>query len=76
MRSIVNPSLRRNIKHLRLKLLAAQALAAIPGVQGPHAFAGCGFFSAAVAAKALTGAHVAATKWVRPRYPQPLLIAD
>jgi hypothetical protein len=76
MRSIVNPSVRQNIKHLRLKLLAAQALAAIPGVQDRKRLrVAVRFFSAAVAAKALTGAHVAATKWVRPRYPQPLLIA-
>ncbi|WP_167561229.1 hypothetical protein [Bradyrhizobium sp. AS23.2] len=34
------------------------------------------FFSAAVAAKFVTGAHVAATKWVRPRALQLIARAE
>jgi hypothetical protein len=33
------------------------------------------FPSAAIAAKVITGAHVDSSKWVQPRYPQPILIA-
>jgi len=77
VRKPVNESTRKNIAKLRVKLEAAQALVPIAGVNDRWRLQfATRFFSAAVAAKVLTGAHVAATKWVRPSYPQPMPIAD
>ncbi|WP_407117267.1 hypothetical protein [Bradyrhizobium sp. LMG 9283] len=72
VRNILNASLRQNIRDLRAELRAKGVLVPIAGVQDRLRFrVGWTFFSAAVAAKLITGAHVAATKWVRPRSPEP-----
>lgn len=77
VRNVQTPSLRKNIKKLRADLLGRGVVVPIAGVkdrlrlQVSHCF-----FSAAVAAKFVTGAHVAATKWVRPRPLEPIARAE
>lgn len=76
MRKLMNESTRKNITKLREKLEAVHALAPIAGVDDRSRLqVSVRFFSAAVAAKVVTGAHVAATKWVRPSYPEPTRVA-
>lgn len=65
LRATETPSLRKNIKRLRADLLARGVVVPIAGVTDRLRFQvdWC-FFSPAVAAKCLAGAHVAGTKWV------------
>jgi hypothetical protein len=73
VRNRINASTRDNIGKLRRKLDAARVLARIPGLQDRQRLqVAVRFFSAAVAAKVVTGSHVAGTKWVRPSYAQPV----
>ena len=77
VRNIETPSLRKNIKTLRADLLARGVVVPIAGVKDRLRFqVAWPFFSAAVAAKVVAGAHVAATKWVRPRTPGPIARAE
>lgn len=67
----INGSTRPNIGGLRLDLERAQVLIPIPGLQDRRRLeVSIRCFSAAVAAKLVTGAHVAATKWLSPRHPK------
>jgi predicted GIY-YIG superfamily endonuclease len=76
VRSIVNPSVNPILRTRRAELVAAEALVGIPGVQDRQRLRVAVWFpSAAIAAKVVTGAHVDSSKWVQPRYPQPILIA-
>jgi hypothetical protein len=76
VRSVVNPSANPILRTRRAELVAAEALAVIPGVQDRLRLRVAVWFpSAAIAAKVVTGAHVDSSKWVQPRYPQPILIA-
>jgi hypothetical protein len=76
VRTALNASASPIVETRRDELAAAQALVAIPGLQDRQRLcvAVC-FPSAAIAAKVVTGAHVNSSKWVTPRYPQPILIA-
>lgn len=72
----INASTRQNIGSLRLELENAQVLIPIPDLQDRRRLAvSIRCFSAAVAAKVLTGAHVSATKWLPPRHPQTPIAA-
>ena len=76
VRSVVNPSANPILRTRRAELAAAEALLAIPGLQDRLRLRVAVWFpSAAIAAKVVTGAHVDSSKWVQPRYPQPILIA-
>jgi hypothetical protein len=77
VRSLVNPSANPIVKTRRAELKDAQALMTIPGIEDRLRLqvAVC-FPSPAIAAKVLTGAHVNSSKWVAPRHPEPILIAD
>jgi len=76
VRGKVNPSVNQALHTRRAELAAAQASAPIAGVEGRSRLrVAVWFASAAIAAKTLTGAHVDSSKWVQPRYPQPILIA-
>jgi predicted GIY-YIG superfamily endonuclease len=76
VRSVVNPSANPILRARRAELAAAQALVVIPGLQDRLRLRVAVWFpSAAIAAKVVTGAHVDSSKWVQPRYPQPILIA-
>lgn len=70
VRSIVNTSVNPILHTRRAELAAAEALAAIPGIQDRLRLrvAVC-FPSAAIAAKVVTGAHVSSGKWVNPGTP-------
>jgi len=69
-RNLETTSLRRNIKTLRADLLKKGIVVPIAGVEDRLRFrVAWTFFSAAVAAKFVAGAHVAGTKWVRRRKP-------
>lgn len=72
-RSVLKPSLRQNIKMLRADLLASGVVVPIPRAKDRLRFQvdWC-FFSPAVAAKFVAGAHVAGTKWVRHRSSPPI----
>ncbi|OKO86822.1 hypothetical protein [Bradyrhizobium sp. AS23.2] len=77
VRNVQTPSLRKNIKRLRADLLGRGVVVPIAGVKNRLRFqVAWPFFSAAVAAKFVTGAHVAATKWVRPRTLAPIARAE
>ncbi|WP_024343015.1 hypothetical protein [Bradyrhizobium japonicum] len=77
VRNIETPSLRQNIKKLRADLLAMGVVVPIAGIKDRLRFqVDWRFFSAAVAAKFVAGAHVASTKWVRPRTPGPIARAE
>jgi hypothetical protein len=77
VRNVETASLRRNIKKLRADLRARGVLVPIAGVKDRLRFAvAWQFFSPAVAAKLVAGAHVAATKWVRPRRSRPIARAQ
>lgn len=68
VRNVEMPSLRKNIKALRADLRAKGIVTPIVGVKDRLRFeTAWPFPTAAVAAKFVAGAHVAATKWVRPR---------
>ncbi|UPK30889.1 hypothetical protein [Bradyrhizobium sp. 195] len=71
MNQSVNPILHTR----RAEFAAADALTAIPGIQDRLRLrvAVC-FPTPAIAAKVVTGAHVASGKWVNRRYPEPILI--
>lgn len=73
LRAMETLSLRKNIKRLRADLLARGVVVPIAGVTDRLRFQvdWC-FFSAAVAAKFVAGAHVAGTKWVLPRNAPPI----
>ncbi|WP_271553575.1 hypothetical protein [Bradyrhizobium sp. CCBAU 45394] len=73
LRATETHSLRKNIKRLRADLLARDVVVPIAGVTDRLRFQvdWC-FFSAAVAAKFVAGAHVAGTKWVLPRNAPPI----
>jgi hypothetical protein len=72
LRNRINESTRNNISELRRELVDAEVLGRIPGLHDrSRLLVSVRFFSAAVAAKVLTGAHVAATKWVRASSSQP-----
>ena len=76
VRSTVNASAPPIVESRRDELIAAQALVVIPGLQDRQRLCvAVRFPSAAIAAKVITGAHVKSSKWVQPRYPQPILIA-
>jgi hypothetical protein len=76
VRNVVNASVNPILHTRRAELAAADALAAIPGMQDRLRLRVAVMFpSAAIAAKVVTGAHVSGGKWVNPRYPQPILIA-
>ena len=67
LRARENPSLRQNIRRLRADLRARGVVVPIAGVRDRLRLqVDWRFFSAAVAAKFVAGAHVAGTKWVRP----------
>ena len=71
LRNRINESTRNNISVLRRKLEDAQVLARISSQPDrSRLLVSVRFFSAAVAAKVVTGSHVAGTKWVRPSYTQ------
>lgn len=73
LRAIETPSLRKNIKALRADLRERGIVTPITGVKDRLRFqVAWRFFSAAVAAKCIAGAHVAGTKWVLPRGPRPI----
>jgi predicted GIY-YIG superfamily endonuclease len=77
VRGVVNPSANPIVTTRRGELASAQALVAIPGLQDRLRLqVAVRFPSAAIAAKVVTGAHVNSSKWVPPRYPEPMLIAD
>ena len=76
VRSTVNASAPPIVESRRDELIAAQALVVIPGLADRQRLCvAVRFPSAAIAAKVITGAHVDSSKWVQPRYPQPILIA-
>ena len=76
VRTTVNASAPPIVESRRDELLAANALVVIPGLQDRQRLCvAVRFPSAAIAAKVITGAHVDSSKWVQPRYPQPILIA-
>jgi hypothetical protein len=76
VRRTVNPSAPPIVETRRGELAITQALVAIPGIQTRQRLCvAVRFPSAAIAAKVITGAHVDSSKWVTPRYPQPILIA-
>lgn len=76
VRSLINASAPPIVHTERAELAAADALADIPGVLGRKRLrVAVRFQSAAIAAKVLSGAHVDSSKWVSPRYPQPIIIA-
>ncbi len=77
VRQVETASLRKNIKRLRADLLARGVVVPIAGVKDRLRLqVDWRFFSAAVAAKFVAGAHVAGTKWVRPRTPGPIARAE
>lgn len=77
VRNVETPSLRKNIKKLRADLLAMGVVVPIAGIKDRLRFqVDWHFFSAAVAAKFVAGAHVSGTKWVRPRTPWPIARAE
>lgn len=72
VRDVEMPSLRKNIKALRADLRAKGIVTQFAGVKDRLRFeTAWPFPTAAVAAKFVAGAHVAATKWVRPRRSTP-----
>ena len=76
LRTAVNPSAQEIVHTRRSELGDAKALAEIPGIRDRlRLLVAVWFPSAAIAAKVVTGAHVNSSKWVQPRYPQPILIA-
>lgn len=76
MRSLINASVTPIVHARRAELVAAGALADIPGVHDRSRLkVAVRFPSPAIAAKVLAGAHVDSSKWVLPRYPQPIIIA-
>jgi predicted GIY-YIG superfamily endonuclease len=76
VRTVVNQSVNPILHTRRAELVAAKALAEIPGIGDRVRLRVAVWFpSAAIAAKVVTGAHVDSSKWVQPRYPQPILIA-
>ncbi|WP_448030761.1 hypothetical protein [Bradyrhizobium liaoningense] len=72
VRKMQTASLRKNIKKLRADLLASGIVVPIVGRKDRLRFQvdWC-FFSPAVAAKFVAGAHISATKWVR--VPEPIV---
>ncbi len=73
VRNIETPSLRQNIKRLRADLLASGVVVPTPDIKDRLRFqVDWRFFSPAVAAKFVAGAHVAGTKWVRRRSSPPI----
>jgi hypothetical protein len=76
VRTMINASASPIVETRRDELMASQALITIAGLQDRNRLCvAVRFPSAAIAAKVLTGAHVDSSKWVQPRYPQPILIA-
>jgi hypothetical protein len=76
VRCLINASVNPILHKRRRELAAAGALAEIPGVaERQRLLASVWFPSAAIAAKVLSGAHVASNKWVQLRHPVPLIIA-
>lgn len=76
VRSLVNASVNPILHTRRAELEAAGALADIPGLTGrKRLLVPVWFPSAAIAAKVLTGAHVASRTWAAPNFPQPMIIA-
>lgn len=67
LRATQTSSLRQNIKKLRADLLARGVVAPIAGVDRLRFQVDWCFFSPAVAAKFVAGAHVAGNKWMRAR---------
>lgn len=76
VRALVNASVNPILHTRRAELAAAGALAPISGIHDRLRLCVAVWFpSAAVAAKVVTGAHVASCTWISPRYPQPMLVA-
>jgi hypothetical protein len=76
VRTLINPSV-NPILHTRRKDLAdAGVLAEIPGLSDRMRLTVSVWFpSSAIAAKVITGAHVASSKWTALRNPRPFVIA-
>jgi len=76
VRTLINPSATPILHARRNELIAANALAEIPGlVDRQRLMVSVWFPSAAIAAKVVTGAHVDSRKWTALRNPQPYIIA-
>jgi hypothetical protein len=76
VRALINASVNPILHIRRAGLADAGVLAAIPGLTDRlRLMVSVRFPSAAIAAKVLTGAHVASSKWTALRNPQPFIIA-
>ena len=76
VRSLINASVNPIVHTRRAELANAGALAEIPGLTDrQRLMVSVWFPSAAIAAKVITGAHVASNKWTALRHPQPFIIA-
>jgi len=76
IRNQINASVNRIVFTRRDELAEAGVLAAIPGLSDRMRLTvSVGFPSMAIAAKIITGAHVAGTKWIPLRNQQPFVIA-
>ena len=75
VRSLINASVNPIVHTRRAELANAGALAEIPGLTDrQRLMVSVWFPSAAIAAKVITGAHVASNKWTALRHPQPFII--
>lgn len=76
VRSDINASTNPILRTRRIELEAAGVLADIPGVTDRRRLLAAVWFpSAAIAAKVITGAHVASDKWTLVRDPRPFVLA-
>jgi len=76
VRTLINNSVNPILYTRRHDLAAAGALAEIPGLSDRMRLTVSVWFpSSAIAAKVVTGAHVASNKWTALRNPQPFVIA-
>jgi predicted GIY-YIG superfamily endonuclease len=76
VRSLINASVNPIVHTRRAELATAGVLAEIPGLTDrQRLMVSVWFPSAAIAAKVITGAHVASNKWTALRHPQPFIIA-
>lgn len=76
VRCLINASVNPILHTRRGELATAGVLAEIPGLTDrQRLLVSVWFPSAAIAAKVITGAHVASNKWTALRQPQPFIIA-
>ena len=76
VRALINPSVNPILYTRRGELAAAGVLAEIPGLSDRMRLTVSVWFpSSAIAAKVITGAHVASNKWTALRNPRPFVIA-